>query len=344
MPINNDAAFRYKIIDRCLRNNMRRWSKQDLLQAINHALTEKYGWNDGRTRMEIKERQLNYDLKTLEFEYGAPVERYREGKQHFYRYTDCSFSIEKLPVSEEDLQLLGQAVHLMQQMKGFNLSDEFAAIVHRLENRFKLGNRKEKQIISFENPPEAMGTENLGDIFESILKKKVLKIVYKPFKAPNSQEHIIHPYYLKEYNNRWFLFGWNDGRSRIENLALDRIRTIKVTNVTYRSNDCFHADEFFGDIIGVTRLQDAQPEKVIVKLGAERAPYLLSKPLHHSQHTDKMYVDGSAKLSYRLIINKELETTLLSFGPHLEILEPVSLRQSVKLLLEKSLEPYLKDN
>ena len=36
-------------------------------------------------------------------------------------------------------------------------------------------------------------------------------------------DFIIHPYYLKQFNNRWFLFGLNDQYKTISNLALDRI-------------------------------------------------------------------------------------------------------------------------
>ena len=340
MSVNKDALFRYKVINDCLRNNMRRWTKQDLLNTINEKLEERHGWDGRKKRIEIKDRQLNYDLNDMQSLYGAPITQVRDGRQYFYKYEDPDFSIEQQQVSEDDLKQLQQAVHLLQQIKGFSISEEIAGVVSRLENRIRMGEGGASKAIEFENPPVAIGVENLGDIYESIIHRRVLKIHYRPFKAPEGQDHIIHPYFLKEYNNRWFLFGWNEERGRLENLPLDRMSSIKVVSKAYRPNDCFNPDSFFRDMVGVTQPVDAHPENIEIKIKAERAPYLISKPLHNSQQVAHRYKDGSARISYKLIINKELVAHLLSFGCDIEILKPETLRKSIREMLEKALQQY----
>jgi predicted DNA-binding transcriptional regulator YafY len=340
MAINNDAAFRHRIINRCLRNNMRKWTKKMLLETINEELAEKYQYSDHRKRVEIKERQLNYDFNDMEAEYGAPIERYRDGKGHFYRYSDPAFSIENIPVNEQDLQTLREAVNLLRQIRGFSISEDMDAVVRRLENKIKTGSRGEKPVIAFENPPIALGTEYLSDLYESILQKTALKIDYQPFKAPEPQTQLIHPYFLKEYNNRWFLFGWNEGKERMENLPLDRIRKIAPAKTPYKTNEMFDAETFFADMIGVTRPPDAKVENIEIKVAAERAPYLRSKALHHSQQILHTYKDGALRIGFKLILNFELENLLMGFGPQIEVLKPAILREKMKGKMEEAFGLY----
>lgn len=342
MAINNDAAFRHRIINRCLRNNMRMWTKKALLDNINQALAEKYAFTDHRKRVEIKERQLNYDLNDMEAEYGAPIERYRDGAGHFYRYTDCTFSIENIPVDEQDLQTLREAVNLLKHIKGFSISEDMDSVVRRLENKIKSSSQGNSPIIAFENPPMASGTEYLSDLYESICQKTALKIDYQPFKAPQPQTQVIHPYFLKEYNNRWFLFGWNEGKERIENLPLDRMRKIAPAKTAFKNNDIFDAETYFADMIGVTRLNGGEPEALELKVAAERAPYLLSKKLHHSQEVLHTYKDGSLRIGFKLMLNFELENLLMGFGPQVEVLKPVTLRERMKEKMEAAFKLYTK--
>ncbi len=340
MAVNNDAAFRHRIINRCLRNNMRKWTKQMLLDAINEALAEKYFLTDHRKRVEIKERQLNYDLNHMESEYGAPIERYREGKDHYYKYADIAFSIENLPVNEQDIQTLREAVNLLRHIKGFSISDDMDAAVRRLENKIKTARQGDKPVIAFENPPVALGTEFLSDLYESILQRTALKIDYQPFKAPEPQTQIIHPYFLKEYNNRWFLFGWNEGKSRIENLPLDRMRKIVLAKTPFKANENFDAESFFADMVGVTRPPEATVEHIEIKVAADRAPYLRSKALHHSQEILHTYKDGSLRIGYNLIVNFELENLLMGFGPQIEVMKPLHLREKMKEKMEQAYNIY----
>jgi hypothetical protein len=89
-------------------------------------------------------------------------------------------------------------------------------------------------------------------------------------------------------------------------MPLDRMDSIKVVNRPFIKNNDFIPDDYFKDIVGVTRPTDATVENIEIKIDVERAPYLLSKPLHHSQVVTHRYKDGSAKLKWHLIIIKEM--------------------------------------
>ncbi|MBS1585996.1 MAG: hypothetical protein JSS82_10685 [Bacteroidetes bacterium] len=197
MPVNKAAKLRYEIIDECLRNPKRKWAKSDLLQFVNRRLSLEHG--EGT---EISTSQLRYDLEAMQTECGAPIEMYREGKSYYYRYEDPDFSIKNIPIEQEDIVKLNDAIKLLQQIKGFTIAEEMADIVHRLENKYHFETTENKPAISFEASPEMRGIEHLEDIYHAIIRKNVLKITYQTFNAKTSRVWHIHPYLLKEYNNR----------------------------------------------------------------------------------------------------------------------------------------------
>ena len=334
MPINKAARLRFEIIDECLRNRLHKWSKKKLLEVLNEKLVENYG-----TSASISLSQIRNDLNDMQSEYGAPIENKREGGTVIYYYEDPEFSIIKLPLKQEDIERLKETVNLMQLIKGFTIADEIAEIIQRLENKINLSTDHKKPVIAFENPPAALGSENLGDIYKSIINRQVLKISYRHFRAKEPMEQIIHPYFLKEYNNRWFLFGWSDIYTRVENMALDRMESIKVTAGKYRENDCFDADIYFANIIGVTNIAGSPVAKIELLFNKDRAPYVVTKRLHHSQEI-KTYADGRLLVKLSLSINKELKALILGFGNDIEVKKPEILRNEIASLLNLALKNY----
>jgi predicted DNA-binding transcriptional regulator YafY len=134
---------------------------------------------------------------------------------------------------------------------------------------------------------------------------------------------------LKEYNSRWFLFGYNEELKRISNLALDRIVEFKEVNKTYLDNDQIDFNEYFEDIIGVTNNDAAEPVKILLQINKELWPYIETKPIHESQTPKKR--DGDFKvIQLELKINYELIALIFSLGEHVKVLEPQALVESIK--------------
>ncbi|OYU56714.1 MAG: hypothetical protein CFE25_05670 [Chitinophagaceae bacterium BSSC1] len=335
MPANKAARVRFEIIDECLRNTMHKWSKKYLLEIVNKKLEDKYGIGS-----KISLSQIRNDINDMQSEYGAPIENRTEGNSVYYFYEDPNFSISKLPLNEEDVMKLRDVVNIMQQIKGFTIADEIEGVVQRLENKIKMRSNDNLQIIAFENPPSVLGAEYLGDIYNSIINKRLLKITYKHFNALDSYQIIFSPYFLKEFNNRWFLFGWSEKNNRVENLALDRILEIKVTSGKYVKNEFFEPNTYFKNIIGVTQTSDAEIENIDLLFNKDRAPYITTKRIHESQEILKHYKNGSILIRLSLIINKELKSLILGFGNDAEVINPKTLREEIKINLQNALANY----
>ena len=182
------------------------------------------------------------------------------------------------------------------------------------------------------------GVNFLVPLFNAILNKRVLSVKYQDFKSPEAYQIIFHPYYLKQYNNRWFAFGLNDANEiPTWNLALDRIVNITETDLVYRFTyiDWF---DYFYDIVGVTQPEDGVAEEIKLSFSKDVAPYVMTKPIHVSQK----HLLGLHSLEVRInvIPNFELEKLILSFGEQVKVISPEDLKLRIKQRLQKSIENY----
>lgn len=188
--------------------------------------------------------------------------------------------------------------------------------------------------MDFDSNHYLKGIEHLGPLYNAIYYKKVLSISYKPFEN-DSFDFIIHPYFLKQYNNRWFLFGYNPDMDKYDwNLALDRIISIKEIKGDYHKNNKINWQEYFEDIIGVSILKDKSPIKIQFKIDKSVAPYILTKPLHGSQKK-KVSINGEIIIEIDVIPNIELKKLILSYGAGIEVISPNSFREVIKNEIEK---------
>lgn len=318
MAKNKYALIRYKALDRCFRNPGMPYTIDDLLTACNNALHEEDPKSSG-----IQKRQLYDDIRFMETEAGYSIDlvKTRKGKEVYYRYADINFSIAEQSLSEAEAAQIKEAVLILSRFKGMPQFEWIDEITARLESSFGLKKGAEL-IIDFEQNKYLKGLEFISDLFNAILYKRVLKISYQSFKQSNEFLINFHPYYLKQYNCRWFCFGYNEEQSKITNLALDRIKSITDLKGLYKENN-FDFSDYFEDVVGVTVEGDLH--NVVLKVQKDLWPYIETKPIHGSQKVKQRDKDH-VTVGYNLRLNYELESLLLSHGEKIEILEPEHLK------------------
>jgi len=334
MAVNKNALIRYKILDRCFSNPGKRYFIEDLVFECNKQLAEIDPNSKG-----IQKRQLFEDIKYMESAEGwsAEIGKIPVGKKKYYRYVDKDFSINNQPLNSLEIEQLHSAMDIISRFKGMPQFEWINEFTPKLEQAFTL-DAQIKPIISFDSNEYLKGVEFISELFHAVLYKKVLRLTYQSYKSDNSTNFIIHPYYLKQYNNRWFLFGHNENMQRLTNLALDRIVSIDEYNLSYHENNEHDFNEYFQDIIGVTKPDNGTIEKIVLKFDASSLPYILSKPLHGSQKVIR--TENDRLISIEVMENFELESLLLSFGERVEIISPKHLQDKLSLRLQKAVAHY----
>jgi len=336
MPTNKHATIRYNALDRCFSNFGKKYYIDDLVEACNTALYEYTGITTG-----VKKRQVFEDITFMLSDEGwsIPLNRIRDGKKVYYRYNDPDFSIASMPVKQNELEILKDTISLFSRFKGlpqFKWIDELSA---RIELLFDINNRS-TPMISFEENPYLKGLNYFGDLFNAIKNQKVVQIEYKPFNKDTSSIANIHPYFLKQYNSRWFLFGYNETFRDLSIFPIDRIQELEETSATFIENKDIDFNEYFDDIIGVTFSPDKPITTIRLKASKELTPYINNKPIHGSQRILSKNDDGSTLFEIRVQINYELLSCLFSYMDGLTVESPNELRDIISSTMNRALKNY----
>lgn len=322
MPVNLDALIRYHTIDQCLQNRFRQWTWEALADACFKALDEVRYRAEKNT---VSRRTIENDIRIMRSDilgYNAPIVR----NKGLYTYSEPNYSIKNATLTQHDLETISITAKVLGQYKGFDLYDDLSQVLERVESRAHAKQYKEMgSIIEFEQQPGSQGQEHLRPLMDIIRNKAVLKLMYKRFDAPETREHTLHPYLLKEYRNRWYLLGLNEKHRKITTYALDRIVSYETrSDIAYIDNTVFDPKVYFRNTIGITYTGEA-PVRITLFVEKDFVPYLLSQPLHGTQEMLEQTENG-AYFQLEVVNNPELKTLILGYVDVMSVVAPADLK------------------
>lgn len=263
-------TIRYQTLDRCFRNKYKRYYIDDLIDACSEAIYDYCGKEIGCSR-----RTILSDIDFMESDAGwrVPLERYKDGRKVYYRYRDTSFTINETLLSETEYNKLNEAVTMLERFKGLPCFEWMDDLLFKLQSGFK---KSSTLILDFEHAPSLKGMQHMDRLFNAILYKQTLEIEYRTY-YNKVHKWTIHPYLIKQYNNRWFLFGKNTSKKGvISNLPLDRIEGITDSGIPYEEDDG-KLQQMLSEIVGVTIDPDEIKEDIQLKFSENSKPPIQRK-------------------------------------------------------------------
>ena len=335
MPTNKNAAIRYQTLDKCFRDRRHRYYIEDLIDKCEEAI---YYYNGVGG---VSRRQIFEDIKFMESETGwsVPLERKQDGRRVYYRYRDPDFTINAQPLTEDEARQLRSVIITLRRFRGLPSNAWVDEVISNLEWRFGLRGKQEN-MIGFEQNPYLRGLNLLPDIIDAATSHQAVRITYRNYKNCDEEYTVVvHPWYIKQYNNRWFLMAYDAEADRISNYALDRIQNFNVEeDVAYIPNKEVDFEHYFDDAFGVTiPPSDVEKIRVLLQFSKKQYPYIVSKPLHHSQKI----VDAENRiLAVEVRPTYEFTQLILSFGFDVQVLEPEPFKQEILANLRRNLQNY----
>jgi len=321
MSITKNQHLRLDILDQLLAS--KKWTLEELLSRMNRSLED----HD----ISINRRTLFRDVKHLIENENAPIHRPKKNDNLYY-YTE-DFSRKNIPIDQDDIATLKNAIQILKGVDNFQLMDDVDGVIKRLENKIHISAPDAAEVIQFEKHTYSKGHDYFSDLQEAIQSKVALRLWYQPYSQLQPTEQIVHPYLLKEFRNRWFLFARENKAMRITIYALDRIKKLQLSKEPFTENNLFDPKEYFKHLIGVSIPEGAKPQKIEIKVYPQSVPYVLSKPIHLNQEIIKRFKDGSILITLDLIINYELKSILLSYMDGIEVKKPLKLRADMKSII-----------
>lgn len=336
MAITKNPLIRYKILDKCFRNPYKTFYFETLLETINKALYEMTGDDKG-----IRTRQLRDDIAFMRSSEGwnIELENLTDGKKKVYRYEDLNFSINNAPLNHVEMDQFESAIQVLSQFEGMPQFEGIQAIIAKLKTDLKTPTI-DKPFIGFDSSQDLKGIEHFSTLYDAVQNKTPLEITYQDFKSEEPYTFLLHPYYLKEYNNRWFLFGlhpesWKHDR----NVAIDRIEAVSSSNIPFIENELIDWRDYFSDMIGVSKPIDAAIQDVILHFNQLTGRYMENKSIHETQKNN--WIDENTfEVRIKVYLNYELERLILSYCESVTIIQPQHLREKIKNRLLGGINNY----
>lgn len=317
MAVPLHANLRYQVIDSRLKNPdaINQW--EDLADACALYFIDHLG-----IHKKPSKRTIAYDTPIM-----------YDSKSGYY-YSNRKFSIFNIPLTAHMIEELKEALMVLKQMTKNEKFLSIQSTISVLEERLNLNiDHTRKPIIYLEHSLNEPGQKWLDEIYNCIKSQKVINIEYHPFDR-ESKRHTFSPYFMKEFNNRWYVIGYDHKLDKCINLALDRFYSIQPSFQPFNSNHFLDHDLYYKNIFGVTLIEGLKVEIITFKAIPLLSKYLITKPIHPTQ-THQLVDEISTLFRLEVCINYEIIHKLLSYGADIEILSPDSLRLQIKEISNK---------
>ncbi len=272
-------------------------------------------------------RRLQKDNDVIDYKNGKNARdgiRYKTGCEHYLSFLEATQTL-KQKIGNEKINYATIGLGLL-------LKDENTEVTR----------------IEFECVRNLTNAKLVSMLATYILRENVLRFSYKS--SQKEQQVTFHPQYLKEYNNRWAVYGKCEGENlyptciRIDSINYGSLSSLtKDDDIKYVKAERGFYREYFKDFIGFSRKYNAEVENVYITTNDEKVHNLIkTKPFHESQEEVEPWSaeEQHGKFLLKIIPNIELRTKLLAYGAGITLEGNGWFQQEFKDEIKKMAELY----
>ena len=191
--------------------------------------------------------------------------------------------------------------------------------------------------ISLEQIPSA--EPFLSIVIQAMRENKVLDLHYQSYERETPTVHMLHPYAVKLFKQRWYVIGLSEKKNRILIFSMDRIQELIITEQKYCYPKQFSIHDYYRDSFGIIIDDKLESQRIRLKVMNNQACYFRSLPLHPSQKEIETHSEYSV-FEYWLKPTYDFEQEILSHREDVEVLEPIQLREIIKESVLKMAKLY----
>ena len=175
-------------------------------------------------------------------------------------------------------------------------------------------------------------------LIDATLHQRRVNIAYFSFNSKKTKAYTLDPYRLVYYRGGLYLYARAEEYGEVRTFAVERIQKIEVLDASFETPADFNVSEYARGAFGIA---GGKAEAVELAFDAEMASYIRERVWHESQDMQDR-PDGSVVLKMQVTPGFELQAWIKGFLPHVQVLQPASLREQVAADLEKARPRYPK--
>jgi predicted DNA-binding transcriptional regulator YafY len=323
LNLSKSAMRRYMVIDRLLRNPMRKYpTMAEIIDACMDKLD--YAPSEETIQKDIRNMKLEHPQG-----FGAPIRFCRVNMG--YEYTDPNYTLTAVSLQDSEIATIENAIELINAIGGTRIGAKFNHAMQKvlsatLERKDLMDSLPVLQTMT---PPVPKGLEYFDLYYQACKERIPLSLIHFSYQSREFKHILLHPFLIKEFDNRWYLIGYSEAHSEVRTFGIDRISQPEKINKPYIPSDRETVLDYLHDIYGVYPIAGQKKTTITIYADEMATHYFKAYPLHQSQQLSiKNY--GDSEISFELIPSMELARYFLSQGKHVEVLSPKWFSQYTK--------------
>jgi predicted DNA-binding transcriptional regulator YafY len=277
-------------------------------------------------------RTVRRDLEALEA-VGFPLVVERHNGQTRWRLIEGFRDIPALGFSATELMALTFSRKLLRPLEGTEIQSALNSALNKvasalppqgheyiraLDNLFSIGLGPHKNYQKYKNSVDL--------ITQAIDKIRTAQLRYFSASRNTTSRREVDPYRLWYAAGGLYLIAYCHLRKDVRMFAVERIRSITLTDHPYQMPLGFNVEDYVQDALMVMRGRRIEVELLFSK---KVAAWMKDKLWHSSQDTVPMK-DGRLRMTLKVADTDELVGWILSFGSQVRVIRPESLRMKVR--------------
>ena len=278
-------------------------------------------------------RTIRRDLEALEAA-GYPLVTDRVNGQTRWRLMEGFSNIPALGFSATELMALTFSRNLLKPLDGTEIQASLNSALNKVAAALPPQGheyvRGMEQIFSVGLGPHKSYRQHkntIDTISQAIDKRRTAQMRYYSASRDHTSRREVDPYFLRYAAGGLYLIGHCHLRKEVRMFAVERIRSIALTDHPYQMPLGFNVDEYVQDALGIMR--SGRRIEIELLFSKKAAAWVKDKSWHPSQET-KLLKDGRLKMTLKVADNDELLGWILSFGSQVQVMRPDGLSQKVK--------------
>ena len=281
------------------------------------------------------------DLAFLRDALMAPVVGDGEAGFRYQAEEGGRFELPGLWLNSGELHALLAAQQLLSRSGGGVLSSALAPLQSRIEkllDEHAAGKRwPVERVRVIPHRTRRMDEHAFRTVCSAVLERKQLSFEYRARSTDEKTRRTVSPQRVTHYRDNWYLDAWDHDREALRSFSVDRITGARMLDATARDIDEPELDRHLAGSYGIF---SGPPKGIATIVFSPKAARWVADEHWHSQQQGRFLADGRYELKVPYSSSRELLMDVLHYGSDAEIVEPQSLREQAKSLLQLALSNY----
>ncbi len=278
---------------------------------------------------EVSGKTIERDFEYLRDRLDAPLEYSKERKGYYY--SDDTYFLPSLNFSSEEVFSLGLSMETVKSLGNPDLSKNLSKGLDKLFKFLPDKIKTDMEIINARGifvgpPPVKMNTQVWKPLLKAITANRKINIFYKSPGHNKSVKRLLHPYYLLNNQDMWYILVYNEIRDSIETYAVHRVENVEILTDTFVISDTFEVDDHIDRWWGIF----SKEEMYKVKLEFENGAALrVNERVWPKSYKIRKTSDGRLVLEFKTNQLESIMFWLLSWGKDAKVIEPTLLKEMI---------------